>query len=130
MFCEGDGKVTFTRAFLLWGNVAFDEQVIVLERYCRGDVSYTFFLKIVLIISIIFDGQYTLIHSMYKTGEQLIASVLNLLFHIYIYIYIDSISLCFQSSSVNICLNSNNVSACCSLRGNCFHRLQPRTYRL
>ena len=40
--CEGDGKVTFTRPFLMLGKVTFDEQVNVLERYCKGDISYTF----------------------------------------------------------------------------------------
>ena len=38
-YCEGDGKVTFTRPFLLLGKVTFDEQVNVLERYCKGDIS-------------------------------------------------------------------------------------------
>ena len=37
--CEGDGKVTFTRPFLMLGKVKFDEQVNVLESYCKGDVS-------------------------------------------------------------------------------------------
>ena len=37
--CEGDGKVTFTEPFLMLGKVTFDEQVNVLERYCKGDVS-------------------------------------------------------------------------------------------
>ena len=34
-----DGKVTFTRPFLMLGKVTFDEQVNVLERYCKGDIS-------------------------------------------------------------------------------------------
>ena len=34
--CEGDGKVTFTRHFQMFGKVTFDEQVNVLERYCKG----------------------------------------------------------------------------------------------
>ena len=36
---EGDGKVIYTRPFLILGKVTFDEQVNVLERYCKGDVS-------------------------------------------------------------------------------------------
>ena len=36
-YCKGDGKVTFTRPFLMLDNVPFD----VLERYCKGNVSYT-----------------------------------------------------------------------------------------
>ena len=34
-----DGKVTFTRPFLVLGKVTFDEQVNVLEKYCKGDIS-------------------------------------------------------------------------------------------
>ena len=37
--CEGDGKVTFPRPFLMLGKVTFDEELNVMERYCRGDVS-------------------------------------------------------------------------------------------
>ena len=37
--CECVGKVTFTRPFLILGKVTFEEQVNVLERYCKGDVS-------------------------------------------------------------------------------------------
>ena len=40
--CEGDGKVTFTRPFLMMGNVTFDEQVNILERYCKGHLYKTF----------------------------------------------------------------------------------------
>ena len=36
--CGGDGKVTFTRPFLMLGKVTFDEQANVLKRYCKGDV--------------------------------------------------------------------------------------------
>ena len=36
---EGDEKVTFTIFVLMFGKVTFDEQVNVLERYCKGDVS-------------------------------------------------------------------------------------------
>ena len=36
---EGDGKVIFTRPFLMLGQVTFDEQVNVLERYRKDDVS-------------------------------------------------------------------------------------------
>ena len=39
MYCSGDGKVTFTRPFQILGEVTFGEQVNVLERYCKGDVS-------------------------------------------------------------------------------------------
>ena len=37
--CEGDGKVTFTRPFLMLGRVTFDKQVNVLERHCKDEVS-------------------------------------------------------------------------------------------
>ena len=37
--CKGDEKVTFTRLFLMLGKVTFNEQVNVLERYCKGDIS-------------------------------------------------------------------------------------------
>ena len=33
--CECDRMVTFTRPFLMLGKVTFDEQVNVLERYCK-----------------------------------------------------------------------------------------------
>ena len=36
-YWKGDGKVTFTRYFLMLGKVIFDEQVNVLERYCKHD---------------------------------------------------------------------------------------------
>ena len=39
---EGDGKVTFTKPYLMLGKVTFDEQVNALKRYCKGDVSQTF----------------------------------------------------------------------------------------
>ena len=39
-YCKCDGKVTFTRPFL--AKVTFDEQVNVLERYCKGDLSIIF----------------------------------------------------------------------------------------
>ena len=32
--CEGDGKVTITRPFLMLGKVTFDEQVNFLGGYC------------------------------------------------------------------------------------------------
>ena len=37
-----DGKVIFTRPFLMWGKVTFDDHVNALERYWKGDISYTF----------------------------------------------------------------------------------------
>ena len=37
---KGGGKVTFTRPFLMLGKVTFNEQVNVLQRYCKGDISY------------------------------------------------------------------------------------------
>ena len=37
-----DGKVTFTKPFLILGKVTFDEHVNVLKRYCKGGISYTF----------------------------------------------------------------------------------------
>ena len=40
--CEGDGKVTFTRLFLMLCKVTFDEEVNILERYCKGNVPLTF----------------------------------------------------------------------------------------
>ena len=41
-YCDGDGKVSFTRPFLMLGKVTFDAHVNVLERYCKGDISDTF----------------------------------------------------------------------------------------
>ena len=41
-YCKCDGKVTFTRPFLMLGKVTFNERVNVLERYCKGDLSITF----------------------------------------------------------------------------------------
>ena len=41
-YCKGDGKVTFTKPFLLLDKVTFDEHVNVLERYCKDDISDTF----------------------------------------------------------------------------------------
>ena len=38
-YCKGDGKVSFTRPFPMSGKVTFDEQVNVLERYWKCDVS-------------------------------------------------------------------------------------------
>ena len=38
----GDGKVIFTRPFLMLDKVTFDEQVHVLARYCKSDILYTF----------------------------------------------------------------------------------------
>ena len=35
-------KVTFTKPFLMLGKVTFDKHVNVLERYCKGGISYTF----------------------------------------------------------------------------------------
>ena len=39
--CECDKMVTFTIPFLMLGKVTFDEQVNLLERYCKGDVLQT-----------------------------------------------------------------------------------------
>ena len=36
MYYKGDGKVTFTRPFLIVCKVNFDRHVNVLERYCKG----------------------------------------------------------------------------------------------
>ena len=41
-YCEGDGKVTFTGPFMRLGKVTFDKDVTTLERYCKGDISYTY----------------------------------------------------------------------------------------
>ena len=41
-YCKGDGKVIFTRPFLMLSKVTFDEDVNVLEIYHKGDISYTF----------------------------------------------------------------------------------------
>ena len=35
--CKGDGKVTFTKPFLMLGKVTFDKHVNVLGRYCKGE---------------------------------------------------------------------------------------------
>ena len=47
-YCKGDGKVTFTRPFLMLGKVTFDhdEDVNVIERYCTGDISLFQKLKV------------------------------------------------------------------------------------
>ena len=37
-YCKCDGKVIFTRPFL----VTFDDHINALERYWKGDISYTF----------------------------------------------------------------------------------------
>ena len=37
-YCKGDGKVTFTRPFLMLGKMTFDKYVNVLERYCKHDI--------------------------------------------------------------------------------------------
>ena len=44
MYCKGDGKVTFAKPFLILGKVTYDEDVNVLDRYCKDDIglSYTF----------------------------------------------------------------------------------------
>ena len=41
-YCKCDGKVIFTRLFLVLGNVTFDGDVSALKRYWKGDISYTF----------------------------------------------------------------------------------------
>ena len=41
-YCKVDGKATFIRPFLMVGKVNFEEYVDALERYCKGDISYTF----------------------------------------------------------------------------------------
>ena len=42
MYCKCDGKVIFTRPFLMLGKVTFDDDVNALERYWKDDISYTF----------------------------------------------------------------------------------------
>ena len=42
MYCKGDGKVTFTRPYLILGKVTFDEYVNILAMYCKSERSYTF----------------------------------------------------------------------------------------
>ena len=39
-YWKGDGKVIFTRPFLMLGKVTFDEYGNALELSCRGDISY------------------------------------------------------------------------------------------
>ena len=41
-YWKGDGKVTFTKPFLMLGKVTFDKHVNAMERYCKGGISYTF----------------------------------------------------------------------------------------
>ena len=41
-YWKGDGKVTFTRPFLLLVKMAFEGYINVFERYCTGDVSNLF----------------------------------------------------------------------------------------
>ena len=38
-YCKCDGKVTFTRPFLMLGKVTFDDHVNALEMYEKGDTS-------------------------------------------------------------------------------------------
>ena len=40
-YYKSDGKVIFTRPFLMLGKMTFDDH-IALERYRKGDISYTF----------------------------------------------------------------------------------------
>ena len=42
MYFKCDGKVTFTRPFVMLGKVTFEEQVNVLVRNCKGEISYIF----------------------------------------------------------------------------------------
>ena len=41
-YCKCDRKVIFTRPFEMLGKVTFDDRVNALERYWKGDISYTF----------------------------------------------------------------------------------------
>ena len=41
-YWKGSEMVTFTKPFLIFGKVTFDKHVNVLERYCKGGISYTF----------------------------------------------------------------------------------------
>ena len=41
-YWKGNGKITFTKPFLILGKVTFDKHVNVLERYCKGGISYIF----------------------------------------------------------------------------------------
>ena len=41
-YCKCDGKVIFTRRFLMLGKVTSDDHVNTLERYWKGEISYTF----------------------------------------------------------------------------------------
>ena len=41
-YCKCDGKVIVTRPFLRLGKVTFGDHVNALERYWKGDISYTF----------------------------------------------------------------------------------------
>ena len=40
-YCKHDGKVTFTRPFLMLGKVTIDAHINALERYLKGDKLYT-----------------------------------------------------------------------------------------
>ena len=42
MLCKGDGKVIFTRPFLLLDKVTLHKQINVLEMYWKGDISDSF----------------------------------------------------------------------------------------
>ena len=41
-YCKCDGKVIFTRLFLMLGNLTFSEHVNEMEMYWKGDVLHTF----------------------------------------------------------------------------------------
>ena len=40
-YCKVDGKVTFTKPFLVLDKATFDKHGNILEMYCKGDISYT-----------------------------------------------------------------------------------------
>ena len=42
LYWKGNGKVTFTRPFLMFSKVTFGEHGNVMERYCKSGILYSF----------------------------------------------------------------------------------------
>ena len=50
---KGDGNVTFIMPLLMLGKVTFDEQVNVLERFCKGDQVLVYFTLCYFLICLV-----------------------------------------------------------------------------
>ena len=67
------------------GKVTFGEHVNVLEKYCKGDISYTFFPKLKVIKGLISCSVANIYLKVYKAGWCLLS-----LFFIFIYLFLKS----------------------------------------